>query len=148
MISGNWVAVRRGILRHLEEGLISGMEFSIYMAMLIGADKANGAWRGSAAKLAEKYHYAENTAYHVLQLLEKKGYIKRLWKKGQKGNYWIVINRYPITFGPFEGRLVDAAGTTDHQKPALIPDGSEQDDEEEFSPPPDDEGREEDERAR
>ncbi len=119
------------------------MEFAAYMIILLDADKANGSWRGSAQKLVQKYHMAENTAYRVLKSLEEKGYIKRLWIKGKKGNYRIVVNRYAISFGPFEGRLVDAAGTTDWQKPALVPDGES---EGEFVVS-DVEGREDDERA-
>jgi hypothetical protein len=141
--NGNWVAVRRGLLKHLEDERLTPMEYAIYTVILLGADKAIGTWRGSAQKLAQQYHFAENTAYSALQSLESKGYIKRFWKKGQKGNYWIVVNRYLITIGPYKKRFVDAAGTTDHQKPALIPDGNEEEGEH-FDA---DEGREEDERA-
>jgi hypothetical protein len=136
--NGNWVAVRRGLLKHLEDEQLTPMEYAIYTVILLGADKAIGAWRGSAQKLAQQYHFAENTAYSALQSLESKGYIKRFWKQGQKGNYWIVVNGYLITIGPYRERFVDAAGTTDHEKPALIPDGNE---------PDEDEGREDDERA-
>lgn len=145
--NGNWVAVRRGILQHVsrEDEPMTHMEFAAYMIVLLDADKANGSWRGSAQKLVLVYHFAENTAYRVLKSLESKGYIKRLWIKGRKGNYRIVVNRYAISFGPFEGRLVDAAGTTDWQKPALVPDGNVEPDEE-FKVE-DVEGRDDDERA-
>ncbi|MDP9159243.1 MAG: hypothetical protein M3O09_03315 [Acidobacteriota bacterium] len=87
-------------------------EFASYCAILLLADNASGIWWGCS--LALSAHFGDGSldsraAKEVLHSLEKKGYIKRFFKQGQRGNHPILIDKFIISFGALSGQRVNAA---------------------------------------
>jgi hypothetical protein len=133
VIPGNFVPIRRGVLDHLKKRKLTDVEFAAFIAIVLLADKATGAWDGCAAALADAMGKvvsasSERAAQRLLASLAKKGYLKNFRAQGQRHNQPILINRYLITVGELKGQLVDASNSTDWQKPAVFSgteDGSE-----------------------
>jgi len=130
---------RRGILEHLEAGRLSLLEVGIhdFLCLKAGAIVSNGSlfppgvWFGSAAAIVaccpRDYVNRKQTSYEravrrVLERLEAGGYIKT-WKReqGERGNFPILISRYPVRDQSGNEYEVNAEGTTDWRKPALTP---------------------------
>jgi hypothetical protein len=76
--TGNFVQLRRGIERHVEDGSLSLLQFGAYCLILIGADAKDGCWNGSAPKLAAKANISRDSADHILGTLCDAGYIASL----------------------------------------------------------------------
>ncbi|KKN66924.1 hypothetical protein LCGC14_0466990 [marine sediment metagenome] len=106
-----YIPLRRGILEHVQKGLLNKTDFSVYCLLLLLADHHTGIWWGSAKALGA-YNFARSTARNSLQRLESKGYIKRFTTPGVHANYQILINKYAITDGQHKGKLLDAKQTT------------------------------------
>jgi hypothetical protein len=110
-VFAGYIPLRRGILEHVQKGLLNKTDFSVYCLLLLLADHHTGIWWGSAKALGA-YNFARSTARNSLQRLESKGYIKRFTTPGVHANYQILINKYAITDGQHKGKLLDAKQTT------------------------------------
>ncbi len=114
-----YIPLRRGILEHVQKGLLNKTDFSIYCLMLLLADHHTGTWWGSGKALGA-YNFPRSTAQKSLQRLESRGYIKRFTIPGVHSNYPILINKYAITDGQHKGRLLDAKQTTSPRRLVFI----------------------------
>ena len=117
---GGYVQKRRGVIDHLRDGRLTLLELGAHDVLLLLADKASGMWIGSAKALAANCGAGDITdrqARHLLESLEKKGYIRRFPKRRSHANYPILINRYLITFGANIGSMLNASATTDWRNP-------------------------------
>jgi hypothetical protein len=84
------------------------------------ADKATGVWWGSAKALAAICGAGDVTdrqARHLLESLEKKGYVRRFPKRRGHGNYPVLVNKFEVTFGAYRGMRLNAEKTTDWRSP-------------------------------
>lgn len=120
-LSGNgYVQRRRGILGHLQDGRLTLLECGTHDVISMLADKATGIWFGSARGFAASCgagEISERQARHLLESLEKKGYLKRFAKPRAHGNYPILVNKYEVTFGAHTGMRLNAAATKDWRRP-------------------------------
>jgi len=106
-----YIPLRRGILEHVQKGLLNKTDFAIYCLLLLLADHQTGIWWGSGKALGA-YNFPRSTAQKSLQRLEARGYIRRFPVPGLHSNYPILINKYAITDGQHKGKLLDAKQTT------------------------------------
>jgi hypothetical protein len=106
--------MRRGILKHIAAGLITPREFSIWAVLCMAADRSTGLWHGRAAVLVEDWNgvYSIRQVRETLHSLEQKGYIKRFNKSGQQTYYYILIDKFDITFGKNRGKRTNAAASS------------------------------------
>ena len=87
-------------------------EFGAYSAILLLADKASGIWWGCSIALSAQFgdgSLDSRAAKDVLRGLESKGYIKRFFKQGQRGNHVIIIDKFMVSFGALSGQRVNAS---------------------------------------
>jgi len=121
-VDNGFAPIRRGIVKHLEDGRMSATDFAAYAVMIMGADRSTGIWIGSARKLSFLFNgsMSERTARRALESLETNpegAYIKRFARPGSHGNYPILINRYECTDGARKGLRLNADATTDWKDP-------------------------------
>lgn len=116
MLSG-YVPIRRGILDHVRSGDLTHEETFAYLIIILESDCATGIWWGSAKALGP-YNFSHRAARHILEQLHIKGYINRFSKKGRRGNYPVLINKYGVTRGRWAGMKLNANKTLDWREPA------------------------------
>jgi hypothetical protein len=119
-VSGGYIQKRRGILDHLRDGRLTLLALGAHDVIILLADKSTGLWTGSAKALAANCGAGDITdrqARHLLESLEKKGYIRRFPKRRSHANYPILVNRYLVTFGAYTGMTLNASATSDWRKP-------------------------------
>src|SRR5712692_4918497 len=117
---GGYVGKRRGIVEHLQAGRLTLLEYGAYDLMILLADKCTGIWMGSAKALAANCgagDLTERQARHMLESLEKKGYIRRFPTRRSHGNYTILINKYLVRCGALSGMRLNAAASDDWRNP-------------------------------
>lgn len=103
-----FVPVRRGIKKHIDEGLMTGQEWMVYSTLLLFADYETGVcYKISAPFLARFLGESDRTISEHLLSLHQKGYINKLKPQGRGKYYPIVINKF-LTSG---GLLIDARNT-------------------------------------
>lgn len=115
-----FVQKRRGVLDHLQDGRLTLAEYGAYDAMILLADKASGIWTGSARALAAicgAGDISERKARHILESLERKGYVRRFPIPRSHRNYPVLVNRYKVSTGAQSGKSLNAAATTDWRFP-------------------------------
>ena len=113
----NYVPLRRGLLEHAKSGPGFGLNHEegwAFVILLIKADASTGLLRGCAKTLLS-YNWSYRQAKHIMERLEKKGYIKRFCKPRQRGNYPILIDKYAVTRGPRKGQSTSAKQSTSPQ---------------------------------
>jgi hypothetical protein len=111
---------RRGAVEHLRDGRFTLLEYGAHDLILALADKATGIWWGSAKALAAICGAGDVTdrqARHLLESLEKKGYVRRFPKRRGHGNYPVLVNKFEVTFGAYRGMRLSADKTTDWHSP-------------------------------
>jgi hypothetical protein len=119
-VNSGFIQKRRGILDHLRDGRLTLLELGAHDVVILLADKSTGLWTGSAKALAANCGAGDITdrqARHLLESLEKKGYIRRFPKRRSHANYPILVNRYLVTFGAYSGMTLNASATSDWRKP-------------------------------
>ena len=109
MLSG-YMPIRRALLDHIRSGDLSHEEALAYVIIILEADCETGIWRGSAKALGP-YNYSNRAARHILHRLHRKGYIKSFCRQGRRGNYVVLVNKFPITRGKWKGKQLDATKT-------------------------------------
>jgi len=114
-----FVSILRAIVRHLEDGRLSTMEFTALALMVLRADPATGVWRGCASYLAllTNRSTSERAVQRALEGLEKKGYVKRFVPPGRCGNYPILLHGHEVAEGPRRGTRLNAVATSDWKNP-------------------------------
>lgn len=125
-LGGNWVAVRRGLLEHIQYRDLSNQEALCFIIILLLADAKTGCWWGNApelSRMAGGVGCNELAAQKVLRSLGKKGYVRSLREAGSRGRFPIVVNKYRVTCGNSSGMLVCAAKTTHWRRPEFYPVG-------------------------
>ncbi len=105
-----FMPIRRGILEHIRSGDLTHQEALAYLVIILEADCATGIWRGSAKALGP-YNYSNRAARHILRSLHQKQYIKSFCRQGRRGNYIVLVNKFPITRGKWKGKQLDATKT-------------------------------------
>lgn len=119
-----FVAKRRGVIEHLQDGRLTLLEYGAYDVLIGLAEKSTGIWPGSAKALAATCgagDLSERQARHVLEALEAKQYIRRFARPRAHGNYPILINKYEVSFGAYAGMRLNAVATTDWRNPTYEP---------------------------
>ncbi len=119
-MSAGFVAKRREIVEHLQDGRLTLLEYGAYDLMILLADKRSGVWRGSAKALAANCgagDVSDRQARHILEQLEKKRYIRRFPTPRSHRNYPILINKYLVRFGALSGMRLNAWASEDWRNP-------------------------------
>ena len=111
-MSSGYMPIRRQLLNHIRSGGLTHEEALAYIIIILEADCENGIWRGSAKALGP-YNYSNRAARHILRRLHQKGYIKSFCRQGRRGNYIVLVNKFPITRGKWKSKLLDATNTLD-----------------------------------
>jgi len=97
--NGNFVALRRGITQHVQDGRITGLEYLALLQLIIDADAGTGGYNVNGPLLMYRTGYVFNldTAQRILKSLHDKQYVWYRPKAGPKTPqpYW--INRYLLT---------------------------------------------------
>ena len=116
-----WAQVRRALLEHVADGLLTLAEYIVFITILLLADARTGKWRGSAPALTTILGFgSKNTVADALEKLETKGYILRDFTPGARGNFPIITGKFLLTNGPNAGKRIDLAATKGKHG---IPDG-------------------------
>ena len=118
-MAGNFVKVRRGILRHLQERRLTTHEFAVFQLLLLLADASTGVWWGDSVGLSVYLDMGQRAAKNALHGLKEKGYIRAFQQKGSRSTYPILIDLYEITVGALKGSLTNAEQTVDWRNPVL-----------------------------
>lgn len=93
-MADGFVPLRRGLIEHLEEGLITVDEWAIFCYLLSKADFKSGIVRTNAAKIKCLPH---ERVRKLLNRLRKKGYISYTTHRGGAGgDYNILIHNFDI----------------------------------------------------
>jgi hypothetical protein len=107
-----WAQIRRALLEHVADGLLTLAEYIAFITILLLADARTGKWRGSAPALTTILGCgSKNTMADALERLETKGYILRDFMPGARGNFPIIIDKFQITIGSNSGKRVDLRAT-------------------------------------
>jgi hypothetical protein len=118
-----YIPLRRGVLQHLQEGRITLQEFNVFVMLLIWANHKTGIASTNAAGLVflSGGQLEQRYTQRCLASLEKKGYIKMpFFQQGQRGDYDIFIDKYVVTEGAYDGKVLSFAKTTDWKKPVYV----------------------------
>jgi hypothetical protein len=129
-----YIPVPSYIFDDLENSSLTLNGMLTYILLLRQVDFETGIWNGCGKKLelALDGQLSGRTMLRTLEELEEKGYVKRFpKKKGARGNYPVLIHKYPVRFGPQDGRRLNALKTTDLKNPVYERDGQNPD----MSPP-------------
>jgi hypothetical protein len=112
-----FLAVNRTIFDHVRSGKLHPTAFGMYTFILQECDWGTGVWWGSAHRLVEDFgHTAElRTIRDNLARLFKLGFLKSLRRKGRRGNYFVLINKYRPTVGVLRGYELNADESIDLQ---------------------------------
>lgn len=114
-----YVQLRRGILEHIDKGLMTYSQAGVYVCILLQADRKTGIWWGCALKLQAHGPVGNDlkAMQRCLAYLQARGYIKCLREHGRRGNYPILINKYLVTDGGLRGKVLNAEKSRDYRHP-------------------------------
>jgi hypothetical protein len=103
----------------IEDGTITLNMWCVYMIVLRQCDFETGIWRGTAYKihaaLGGQMHL--RTVQNTFKALCDAGYLRSFHVRNERGNYPVLIDRYPVRFGKHKGYRVNAAATVDPNAP-------------------------------
>lgn len=94
--SDNWIALRVGLLKHLEKGYINLKEFAVFCLLLMLADRTTGTVLTNAKILSERSRLNLKDVQNAIYHLRARQYIHYEDRRGVKGPYTIFINKYRI----------------------------------------------------
>lgn len=98
-MSAGWYPRRRGVLEHLESGLISLLDLAVHDWLCLKADYKTGVCIGSARMLydlTQRREVSYRTIARSFAHLEAIGWIKRFRVQGEHANYPILISRFSV----------------------------------------------------
>lgn len=105
--------IHRGLWEHVRDGRLSLQDVAVYQYIISQADTRTGIWKGSAGALAgELSMESHRAARHVLENLERGGYIRRFARPGCRFCYPILVHKFTVTQGANEGQVVNALAST------------------------------------
>jgi hypothetical protein len=135
-VSKGFIQIRRGLQDHLFSGTLSVFDLGVYLILHLQADFHSGIWIGSAPRLmatAPRGTSLRDMQRALLRLAEI-GFIKTFHKRGARGNYRVLINKYEPHSGALRGMRLNAEKTLDWRSPIfepraeLVADGDAEDD--------------------
>jgi hypothetical protein len=96
-----WVKVRRGLIEHLAQGIITPNEFTVFLILLLMADSATGSGTVNAPVMQSCYlpDWSSRALQRALARLEDKHYIWRLGPVFSRRAYPYWVNKYEATVG-------------------------------------------------
>jgi hypothetical protein len=108
------------------DGRLTPTAWSVLSVIYRQVDFETGLWNGSAAKVAAAWggQLEERTIQRAIKRLHDLGYIKSFHRRGHRHNYRVAIEGYIIRFGPLAGHDLDAANTTNPDRPVYVKRGS------------------------
>lgn len=116
-MSNGFTKIRSGIKEHVADGRLRGVNYIVYITLILWADYASGLYIGNqrtvASTLGEKYESVRK----AFTYLKSKKYINYSQVKGKRGFYKVQVNRYEITSGPHFGKRVNAYPDNGLQSP-------------------------------
>jgi hypothetical protein len=97
-----FVMMRVGIFEHVKSKSMDPFMLVVYTFMLNLCDWETGIWYGCAAKMAAELNniWSVKKVERILNKLVKGRYIESHYRKGDYGNYDILINNFVPTVGP------------------------------------------------
>lgn len=119
--SFGWFPFYRGLLEHLRTGKITQAEYVAFTVILGKTEYDTGVWWGNAAALAFIMgpETDERAARALLRSLKRKEYLKDFREKGSRGEYPILVEKWPI-FDKQRGLLrINAAKSRSWRRPVL-----------------------------
>ena len=114
-----FIPISAGLSDHMGDGRITPNMFCVYWAMLYGADYETGIWKGCAEKIRLYWNGSLEirAIQRAMKSLSEGGYTKSFQKNGERGNYPVAINKYPVRFGVHKGKRLNAALMPDPSSP-------------------------------
>jgi hypothetical protein len=114
-----FLALRTGLFEHLQAGRMTAAMFPIYVVLLHQANWQTGVWNGNAHRI---YHALGGTQdlssiRKNLAKLCRQLYVKSFHFQGNRGNYYVLINRYKPSFGELKGKVLNAEKSTSWKRP-------------------------------
>jgi len=118
-VKEHFIRLRVGLLEHFEDGRVTPTMANCFTVVLGQADYATGFWKGSAAKIFAAWggQLSLRTIQDALSALYGGGYLKSFHKHGQRGNYYVAINKYLVKMGSHKGYVLNASATTAPENP-------------------------------
>lgn len=97
-----YVMMRVGIFEHVKNKSMDPFMVVVYTFMLHLCDWETGIWHGCAAKMAAELNniWSVKKVERIVAKLVKGNYIESHYRKGDYGNYDILINNFVPTVGP------------------------------------------------
>jgi hypothetical protein len=97
-----FVMMRIGIFEHVKSKAMDPFMMVVYTFMLNLCNWETGVWHGCAAKMAAELNniWSVKKVERILSKLVKGNYIESHYRKGDYGNYDILINNFVPTVGP------------------------------------------------
>jgi hypothetical protein len=115
--AGNWVALRRGILRHRAERKMSTTEFACFVELLLEADCSTGIVWTNPTIHAAKYGHVKRSAQHAFDRLSERHYIQAFPTAGSHYPHAILLNKYVLSRGDRKGMVLNAEKSRDYKHP-------------------------------
>jgi hypothetical protein len=114
-----FVKIRRGLCDHLRDGKMNLLELGVYLHLQFCADFRTGIHKNSAGHIyyATGQRSSVRQIQRALEALEKAGYIKRFIVDGRRGDYYILIHKFFITYGAWKDHYLNAQETADYSSP-------------------------------
>jgi hypothetical protein len=120
-----WVALRRNLFGHIEDGRLSMCEGMVLIALIGLASSGTGKTLTCASALRRFFNCGkeldDREMRRILDRLDKGGYIHRDLVHGQRGLYEVTINKYLISTGPNKKKLVTVPVKTTPKKRREMP---------------------------
>jgi hypothetical protein len=114
-----FIPIQAGIFEHIGNGRMTINMWAVYSVILKEADYETGIWNGCAEKARAAWNSGIDvrTAQRAMKELREGGYTKSFQRNGQRGNYPVFINKYPVRFGSRKGMRLNADATIAPENP-------------------------------
>ncbi len=114
-----FIPILAGLSEHTKDGRVTPIMFCTFWTMLHEADFETGIWHGCAEKVRIdwNYNFGLRNLQRAIKDLCNGGYARSFQKNGQRGNYSVAINKYPVRFGTHKGKCLNATLTDDPRRP-------------------------------
>ena len=109
-MTNGFLALRRGILEHLDDGRLTPLEFAAFVVILISADHRSAIWPGSGRILGELLGLSPSYARKILGALKRKGYVSTATPELAGGSRFRVTKYFGGAAHPGAGAAHPGAG--------------------------------------